>query len=350
MKFPAYGVTEARSVEALAKMTQQILQLFDQFVAGAHSAIAEDGVSSPIAMDKIRENRQRLVQDTDKVLKRFRTKVGEREHELRAILHPCDEDYTEKAREAARQLYQIIEDLALKVKLSRRWQEQSASAIVAEYQETLTDGDIAKAEVFEAEAEWYLTQKGDPEATAKFLALRAEFSDARLTPRQQQAKAMLKDLERIKQEAALSMAFLTWGARVYGDPAPLSDQWRKEDRHDLDTVDMLGVSVALHGEGIPPVSVAVTDVSKRGLRVLVPRQFSPGTKLTLSLRYPGVTEGSVSFEAQVRWSEEDPNEPGRHEIGLQVVEGTESPWLDVFPKIVEQIEAYRALFNSPFNT
>ena len=47
MKFTAYAVTEALSVEALTKMTQQILQLFDQFIAGAHSAIAEEGGSSP---------------------------------------------------------------------------------------------------------------------------------------------------------------------------------------------------------------------------------------------------------------------------------------------------------------
>lgn len=337
-------------MEALTRMTQQILQLFDQFVAGAHSSIAEEGGSSPAAMAKIRENRQRLVQATDGVLKRFRTKVGERERDLRAILHPRDEDFTEKARDATRQLYQIIEDLSLRVKLIGRWQEQSASALVAEYQEAITDGDIIKAEIFEAEAEWYLNQKGDLEATSRFLALRAEFADARLTPTQQQAKATLKRLERIKQEAALAMAFLTWGVRVYGDPGPVSDQWRKEDRHDLDTVDLLGVSMALHREGKSPLSVVVTDISKRGLQVSIPEAFSPGTTVALSLRYPGVTEGPIYFEAQVRWCEEDPGEPGGYALGLQVVEGTEGPWLDVFPKIVEQIEAYCALFSSPFNT
>ena len=62
------------------------------------------------------------------------------------------------------------------------------------------------------------------------------------------------------------MAFLTWGVRVYGDPAPLSDQWRKEDRHDLDTVDLLGASMALHREGKSPLSVAVTDISNRRVR------------------------------------------------------------------------------------
>lgn len=336
-------------MEALTKMTQQILHLFDQFVAGAHSVVAKEGNSSPAAMQKIRENRQRLAQDTDRVLKHFRTKVGERERELRDLLHPSNGDFTELARDAARQLYQIIEDLSLRVKLTRCWQEQSASALVAEYQETLTDGDIAKAEIFEAEAEWYLAQKGDPEATAQFHALRAEFADARLTPTQQQAKAALKQLERIKQEAALAMAFLTWGVSVYGDPAPLSDQWRKEDRHDLDTVDMLGTSVALQKDGKPAIAAAVMDISKRGLRVRVPEEFSPGTSVMLSLRYPGVTEGPIYFEAQVRWCEENTGEPGGYALGLQVIEGTEGPWLDVFPKIVEQIEAYRALFFSPFN-
>lgn len=337
-------------MEEFTKMTRHILELFDRFVAGAHAVIADEGGSSPAAMEKIRQNRQRLVQETDEALKRFRTRVGEKERELKAILTPGNEDFTDQAREAARQLYQIIEDLSMRVKLTRRWQEQSASAIVTEYQETLTEGDISKAEIFEAEVEWYLTQKGDPEATAKFLALRTEFGDARLTPAQQQAKAALKQLERTKQEAALAMAFLTWGVRVYGDPTPVNDTWRKEDRHHLDMIDLLGVSVALHKEGTPPIPAPVMDISKRGLRVRVAQGFPPGTTLALSLRYPGVTEGPIYFEVQVRWCEADPDDSGQYGLGLQVIEGTGSPWLDVFPRIVEQIEAYRALFHSPFNT
>lgn len=338
-------------MEDFTKMTRDILQLFDQFVASAHSAIDEEGGSSPAAMEKIDQNRQRLAQETGEVLRRFRTKVGERERELKAILNHRDEDSTDKAREAARQLYQIIEDTSLRLKLIRRWQEQSASAIVAEYQETLTDGDITKAEIFETEAEWYLKQKGDPEATQRFLGLCAEFADARLTSAQKQAKVSLKELDRTKQQAALAMAFLTWGAGVYGDPSPLTDQWRKEDRHHLDTVDLLGVAVALHKDGQPPVSAPVMDISKRGLRVRVPQEFSPspGTNLSLSLRYPGVTDGPIYFDVQVRWSEEDPKGQGQYALGLQVMEETEAPWLDVFPKIIDQIEAYRALFFSPFN-
>lgn len=339
-------------MEDFTKMTREILQLFDQFVASAHSAIDEEGGSSPAALEKINQNRQRLAQETGEVLRRFRTKVGEKERELKAILnHSRGEDFADKARDAARQLYQIIEDLSLRLKLIRRWQEQSASAIVAEYQETLTDGDIMKAEIFEAEAEWYLKQKGDPEATQRFLGLCAEFAEARLTPAQKQAKASLKQLDRTKQQAALAMAFLTWGAGVYGDPTPLTDQWRKEDRHHLDSVDLLGVAVALHRDGQPPVPAPVMDISKRGLRVRVPQEFSPspGTNLSLSVRYPGVTEGPIYFDVQVRWSEADPNGQGQYALGLQVIEGTEAPWLDVFPKIIDQIEAYRSLFFSPFN-
>jgi hypothetical protein len=337
-------------VDDLTNMTQHIFQLFQQFVAGARSVIAEEGLYSPAAAEKILEDQQRLVQETDEVMKTFRMKVAAKERELRQIVNSRPEDLTDQTRAAIRKLYQLIDYLSLKDQLIRRWKEQDASAIVADYQEALSVGDLTMAEIFEAEAEWYLTQKGDPNATSKFLSLCAEFGDARLTPAQKKAKADLNELERIKREATVAMSFLASAARVFGHPGPFSDQWRKEERHQLDTVDLLGVSLAIHAEESNPVHVAMIDVSMTGLRVRAPRQFSPGTTVTLSIQYPGVTEGPIYFAAEVRWSEEDPGEPGWYTLGLQVVEGANSPWLDVFPKIVEQTGEFRALFSSPFNS
>ncbi len=50
--------------------------------------------------------------------------------------------------------------------------------------------------------------------------------------------------------------------------------------------------------GEPLVAAAVMDISKRGLRVRVPEEFSPGTSVVLSLRYPGVTDGPIYFGAR----------------------------------------------------
>jgi len=342
---------ESRPVDDLINnLTRQILQLFERFVARARSVTAEDGPFSAAAVEKIRKDQQRLVQETDEVMNTFRTKVTEKEWELKEILQSRPEHLADQARAAMGKLWQIIEYLSLKDQAVRRWKEQKASAIVADYQEALSNGNVTMAEVFETEAEWYLTQKGDAEATSRFLSLCAEFADARLTPAQKQATAALTELKRIKREATVVMAFFASAVRVYEYSGCLSYQWRKEERHHLDTVDLLGVSVAIGVEGGPPVVVAIMDISKSGLRVRAPEQFSPGTRLTLSLQFPGVTEGSIYFGVQVRWCEEDPGEPGWYALGLQVVEGTESPWLDVFPKIVEQTEAYRALFLSPFNS
>jgi hypothetical protein len=331
-------------------LTGQILQLFERFVARARSVIAEDGPVSAAAVEKIRKDQQRLVQETDEVMNTFRTKVAEKERELKEILQSRPEHFADQARTAMRKLWQVIEYLSLKDQVVRRWKEQKASAIVADYQEALSNGNFTMVEIFESEAEWYLAQKGDPEATSRFLNLCAEFADTRFTPAQKKAKAALTELERIKREAAVVMAFFASAVRVYDYSGRLSSQWRKEDRHHLDTVDLLGVSAAIRVEGGPPVGVTIMDISKSGMRVRVPEQFPSGTTLTLSLQFPGATEGSIYFGVQVRWCEEDPGEPGCYTLGLQVVEGTESPWLDVFPKIVEQIEAYRALFLSPFNS
>lgn len=335
-------------MDDIRTLGRQSLQLFEQFIAGARSVITEEGLSAAGATAKIKEQQERLVHETREVLGAFRSKVTNKEQELKAILHPVRQDLVEQARDALRKVSQIIEQLSTKDKMVHRWVEQSASALVADYQGALSDGDMTKIEVFESEAEPYLAEKGDLEATSRFLALRAESEDSRLTPDQKKAKAALTELERIKEQVAVVVALLASGAKAYGGLAPLD--WRQEERYHLHHLDLLGVSVMLHREGHSPCPVSLTEISKGGLRVRASEGLSPGIVLTLSLKYPGVTEEAVSLNVEVEWCEEDQGEPGWYAIGLKVAEETGGSWLDLLPKIVEHFDAFQTLLTSSFNT
>ncbi len=335
-------------MDNIRTLGRQSLQLFEQFIAGARSVITEEGLSAAGATAKIKEQQERLVHETREVLQTFRTKVTHKEQELKAILHPARQDLVEQAREALRKVYQIIEQLSMKDKMVHRWVEQSASALVADYQGALSDGDMTKIEVFESEAEQYLAEKGDLEATSKFLALRAESEDSQLSPDQKKAKADLTELERIKEQVAVVVALLASGAKAYGGLAPLD--WRQEERYHLNHLDLLGVSVTLHREGYSPVPVSLTEISKGGLRVRASEKFFSGIVLTLSLKYPVVTEEAVSLNVEVEWCEQEQNEPGWYAVGLKIAEETGGSWLDLLPKIVEHFDAFQTILTSPFGT
>lgn len=336
-------------MDDLRAMARRSLQLFEEFIAEVRAIMAEQGLSTADAKEKIKEKQQVLLQETEELLNNFRVKVIEKEQEFEAVLHPEQEELIEGARKAVRDLYCVIDRFALKEKLLRRWKEQSASAMLAEYQQALRDDHLDRIEIFEAEAERYLARKGDPEVLSKFATLRAQSLDPRLTPTQKKAKTALAELHRIKQEATVGLSFLTSASQLFGDLIPPSVMWRMEDRHHLDRIDRLGIVTALHQNGHPPRPVNLLDVSKTGLRVQVSEEFDPGTILDLSFESVGVTEQAINFTVEIRWCKKEPDgpeEPERYTLGLQFVEGTEGPWLDLLPKLLDQVDEFKALFSS----
>ncbi|MFQ5657577.1 MAG: PilZ domain-containing protein, partial [Candidatus Methylomirabilales bacterium] len=173
-----------------------------------------------------------------------------------------------------------------------------------------------------------------------------ESQDRRLTPAQREAKALLEQLYRIKQEATVGLSFLASTSGIYGGFFPITGLWREEERRHLDRIDRIGISVALHKEGDPPVPVTVMDISKSGLRVQSHEEFSQGATVTVSLDSSGVTQQAIYFKAEVRWCEEEPDEPGRFGLGLRVVEATQEPWLELLPKLIENLDEFKRLFSS----
>ncbi len=332
-------------MDDLRAMARRSLQLFEEFIAEVRAIMAVQGLSTADAKEKIKGKQQVLLQETEELLNNFRVKVIEKEQEFETVLYPEQEDLIEGARKAVRDLYRVIDRFGLKEKLLRRWKEQSSSAMLAEYQQALRDDHLDRIEIFEAEAERYLARKGDPEVLSKFATLRAQSLDPLLTPTQKKAKTALAELHRIKQEAIVGLSFLTSASQLFGDLIPpTSVMWRMEERHHLDRIDRLGIVTALHQNGHPPRPVNLLDVSKTGLRVQVSEEFDPGTILDLSFESVGVTEQAINFTVEIRWCKKEPDgpeEPERYTLGLRFVEGTEGPWLDLLPKLLDQVPNLR---------
>lgn len=333
-------------LDDIKRMARSPFQLVDQFIEQARKITAEAQVSPAVAMEKFKQLHERLIQETEDLLKTFRLKVSQREKELQALLHPVREDLATQALKAVRELHRVIDRFAQKEKLTRRWQDQSASALLAEYQKALRRGDVDKIEIFEAEAEGFLARKGDPQALSDFVALRAQSLGSRLTPAQKEAKAALEELSRIKEEAKITMCFLAFTFPAYGGLVPLGALWRKEGRQSLDQVDQRGISVMLHKDEHTSLPVTLLEFSKSGLKVQASEKFPAGTILTLTLEFPGVTEREISFKGKVRWCKEEPNQQGRYALGLLLVEGPEGRWLELFPKLLSQVTEINSLFSS----
>ncbi|MFQ5847335.1 MAG: hypothetical protein ACE5IQ_06615 [Candidatus Methylomirabilales bacterium] len=390
----------------LRNMAKAPMELFGTFVTQACSILTEEGLTAAAALEKFQHAREILGRDTEGLLKTFRLKLIQKEEELQAILRPPRRDLIGQAREAIRQLYQVVgrfslrnkltptlqgqslsavlaahqealakadtdaielfeaeaerllarknEDLAeqalkavfelartitrfsLKEKLTRAWEDQPASALLAAYQEALAKADTDAIELFEAEAERLLARKGDPQALSAFATLRAQPLESRLTPAQREAKATLQELRRIKEEAALAMCLLASISKFHARLIPLCTQWRREVRHRLEGEGQRGISAALHTETHPQLPVILVDWSKSGLRVQCCAMFPPDTILVLSLQPSRVKEQALSLKGEVRWFQEEPNHPGRYTLGLRIVKGVETPWWERFPTLMEQ--------------
>lgn len=334
------------SLDEIKTMARGPFQLVDRFIEQARRITSEAQASPAGAMEKFRSLQERLLQQMEDLLKAFRSKVSQKEQELHAVLTPAREDLAKQALQAARELTRVVERLCLKETLMRRWQDESPAAILADYQQALRRAEKETLEIFDAEAEAVLARKGDPEAVRTFTALRAEFLESRLSPAQKAARSALEELSRIKEETKITLCFLASTFRAYGGLVPLGTLWRKEERHDLDQVDQRLVSVMIQREDRTALPVTLLEFSKTGLKVQSAEVLPAGRVVSLTLELPGTTEGAIAFRGEVRWCKPEPNQHGRYTVGLQLVEGLEGRWLDLFPKLLNQVYEISSLFSS----
>lgn len=381
-------------MQDLKKILDTLVDVFCQFPIMARSILIEEGFT-PAALKRIRQVEGRFIQEAEDLLKAFRQKVSVKEEELNTILHPKPKNGSERAREAIRQVHQIIAHLSLKDNVSqvslkdqppvppmdvywvarrehlaeqalkairqvyhlvvhlfamdelaqvrwrlllkndlvRSWENKPNSDLLAEYQEALNQGDTDRIEIFETEAERFLRRKGDPQAASNFLSLKAQSLEARLTPTQKEVKKALEELLKIKKQATVAMCFLASTSRAYARLLPLCTNWRKDVRHRLDSAERRGISVTIRRSGGPSFPATLVEWSAGGLQVQGTEMFPLGTMLILALDLPGLTEQALALKGEVKWFREEQNQPGRYILGLRIVDESDVLWQDLFPGI-----------------
>jgi hypothetical protein len=344
--------------ESLGQVTEQLLKTFRQKVIEKEEAL--QGILHPVRQDLPAQARD-AIKKLSQIVRRFSLrhkltqgqssadllteyqealykgdleKIEVFEAEAERFLADKKDDLAEQALKALQDLARVIARFSLKEKLTRAWEEQSAAEFLGEYEEALAAADTDTIEVFEAEAERLLARKGDPQAEARFVALKSQPRESRLTPAQREAKAALQELSRIKEEAALAMCVLASMSRFHAGLVPLCTQWRLEVRHPVDEPAQQRISASIRTDAEPSLPVSVLDWSKSGLRVECPEMFPPGTTVGLSLQFPGVKDQAMLFKAEVRWFHEEPNQPGLYVLGLRIVRAAQIPWWELLPKLV----------------
>jgi len=346
--------------ESLGQVTEQLLKTFRQRVIEKEEAL--QAILKPVRRDlpgQARDAITRLYQIVGRFSLRHKLTQGQSgtallteyqeallkgddekvevfEAEAQGYLAGKKDDLAEQGLKALQEIARVMARFSLKEKLTRAWEEQSAADLLGEYEQALAAGDTDTIEIFEAEAERFLARKGDPQAVASFVALKDQPLESRLTPAQREAKAALRELSRIKEEAALAMCLLASISRFHAGLVPLCTQWRREVRHRVDETTQRSISAVFRKDIDPPLPVSLVDWSKSGLRVQCPEIFPAGTTVGLSLQFRGLKDQTIFFKAEVRWFQEEPNQPGRYALGLRIVRGVEIPWREFLPKLVEQ--------------
>jgi len=116
---------------------------------------------------------------------------------LSAIICVRKPDLIEQMRHLLMEMSVVVQKVALREELTKRWEAQSPEEILRSYENSLAARDAVTVEMFEAYAEDILERKGNKASVAAFRERAEGARDARLTSEQLRAKQELKELERV---------------------------------------------------------------------------------------------------------------------------------------------------------
>jgi len=108
---------------------------------------------------------------------------------LSAIICVPKPDLIEQMRHLLMEMSAVVQKVALRAELTKRWEAVSPEEILRSYEDSLAAREAVTVEMFEAYAEDILERKGNKASVAAF--------GERLTSEQLRAKQELKELERV---------------------------------------------------------------------------------------------------------------------------------------------------------
>jgi len=174
-----------------------LLEPVEQFTNEVKRIAALESLDFTERMTMIREARSALLREMASRFETFTTQLEERKNELQDIVNPPKPDLIEQMRHFLMEMSVVVQKVALREELTKRWEAQSPEEVLRSYEDSLEAQDNVTVEMFEAYAEDILERKGNKAAVDAFRERAEEAIDSRLTSEQLRAKQELKELERV---------------------------------------------------------------------------------------------------------------------------------------------------------
>jgi len=174
-----------------------LLEPVEQFTAEVKRITALESLDFTEKMTMIQEAGSALLREMEGRFETFTKQLEERKKELQDIINPPQPDLIEQMRRLLMEMTAVVQKVALREELMKRWETELPQEILRSYEKSLAAREGITVEIFETYAEDVLERKGDKASVAAFRERVEGTRDSRLTPMQLRAKQELKELERV---------------------------------------------------------------------------------------------------------------------------------------------------------
>jgi len=322
-------------MDELREMARAPVAIFDRFLGELQRVTRDKTISAPVGIERLKDLQASMVREIEESLQKFRSKVGEVERRLHGILRPARPPLYEEIKQVTQRLQHLLGLAIQREQLLRSWEDQPPEAVVEGYRAALSRHEVERAELYEAEAERVLLRKGNAAALQTFLSLRIQAEESRLDPVQKQAKADLKEIERLKHEVTLSTRVVASTLKVSGGIAAAGAGWRSGGRLRLEPQRQSRTAVLILPDAHPGMTAQLVDVSRTGMRLALPQELPPGAVLNFIVRTPDGRDGEVRMQAEVRWCRADGRAPGRFLAGVRLLRRPDDQWFSLLRRLAE---------------
>jgi len=178
-----------------------LLEPLSQYIQEVNRVAGLEAVEINDKLSMIREAGEMLARETMIRYGTIHDQLEEYRRELNLLLTPPRPDMGQTMQlllQELETLTKIVQKVALRDELLKRWQTASAFEILQDYEAALEAGETAKVELYEAYAEMPLMNKGDATCLNLFRQRKQKAMDARLTPAQRAVKQELSDLDELE--------------------------------------------------------------------------------------------------------------------------------------------------------
>jgi len=186
-----------------------LLEPVEQFTAEVKRITALESLDFTERMTMIQEAGTALLREMEGRFETFTKQLEERKKELQDIVNPPQPDVIEQMRRLLMEMSAVVQKVALREELMKRWETESRQEILRSYEESLAARETDIVEMFETYAEDILERKGDKASVAAFRERAEGARDSRLTPAQLRAKQELKELERVGSSLGVIFSDIT---------------------------------------------------------------------------------------------------------------------------------------------